>query len=105
MYLDIGPKTVQYYKKIIKKAKNIFWNGPMGYFEVPDFEKGTKSLAREIAKSNAVSIVAGGDTETIVSKYKLDGQFSYVSTGGGAALEFLAGKQLPVLKYLTKKEK
>jgi len=101
-FLDIGPKTVGNFLPIIKNAKTIFWNGPMGVFEIDKFSFGTKKVAQAVARSKATSVIGGGDTESIVAKYKLDGKFSHVSTGGGASLEFLAGKELPMLKYLKK---
>ncbi|MDO8571640.1 MAG: phosphoglycerate kinase [bacterium] len=102
MYLDIGPKTLELYSKIILKSKTVFWNGPMGYFELDAFGEGTKGVAHAIAKSKALSVIGGGDTESIVKKYKLAKAFNHVSTGGGALLEFLSGKELPVMKYLKK---
>jgi len=102
MYLDIGPKTVAHYAAIIKKAKTIFWNGPLGYFEVDQFAAGTKGVAKAIAQSKAVSILGGGDTQSFVKKYRMQKKFTFVSTGGGASLELLSGKEFPVLKYLTK---
>ncbi len=102
-FLDIGPKTVASFLPEIKKAKTIFWNGPMGVFEIDKFSFGTKKIAQAIARSKAISVVGGGDTETVVIKYGLEGKFSHVSTGGGASLEFLASGDLPVLKNLIKK--
>lgn len=101
LYLDIGPKTVERYGQVIDKAKTIFWNGPLGYVENDRFAAGTRALADRIAKAHAKSIVGGGDTEGVLKKLKLMNKFDYVSTGGGAALEFLAQKPLPVLKFLT----
>ncbi|MBU0613359.1 phosphoglycerate kinase [Patescibacteria group bacterium] len=102
-YLDIGPQTVETYKKIIAESKTIFWNGPMGLFEEEEFAKGTKEIADAIVNSNAASIVGGGDTEKIVKMFGLDGKFTHVSTGGGASLEFLAGKKLPAVELLPDK--
>ncbi|MFA6215641.1 MAG: phosphoglycerate kinase [Patescibacteria group bacterium] len=101
-FLDIGPKTVADYLVAIKKAKTIFWNGPMGVFEIDKFAFGTKKIAEAVGRSKAITIVGGGDTETVVAKYKLEGKISHVSTGGGASLEFLAGKELPALKDIKK---
>ena len=101
-YLDIGPKTVAHFMTEIKRAKTIFWNGPMGVFEVDKFSFGTKKISQAVARSKAVTVVGGGDTEIIVAKYDLEGKFTHVSTGGGASLEFLSGKEFPVLKYLKK---
>jgi 3-phosphoglycerate kinase len=101
-FLDLGPKTIANYLAEIKKAKTIFWNGPMGVFEIDKFALGTKKIAQAIGRSRATSVVGGGDTEIVVSSYKLEGKISHVSTGGGASLEFLAGKELPALKYIIK---
>ncbi|MEK9165691.1 MAG: phosphoglycerate kinase [Patescibacteria group bacterium] len=98
--LDIGPRTTDIYSQIVKRARTIFWNGPMGLFENFNFSHGTKKLAEAIAKSKAYSVIGGGDTEAVVTKFDLEGQFGHVSTGGGAALSLLAGEELPVLKYL-----
>jgi phosphoglycerate kinase len=103
MFVDIGPKTMKKFDTIIKSSKTVLWNGPMGVFEVNQFAKGTKSAANAIVKSKAVSVVGGGDTEIIVKKYKLEGKFTHVSTGGGAMLSFLEGKMMPAIKCLIKK--
>ncbi len=103
MYMDIGPKTAALFSAIVKKAKVVFWNGPLGYVESKDFVSGTLEVARAIAKSDAHSIVGGGDTESFLKEYKLRSSFDYVSTGGGAVLEYLSGKELPVIPFLTKK--
>jgi phosphoglycerate kinase len=103
MYMDIGPQTAALFSSIVKKAKTIFWNGPLGYVERPEFARGTLAVARAIAASPARSIVGGGDTEGFLREYKLKKSFDYVSTGGGAVLEFLSGRHLPVLPYLMKK--
>jgi len=102
MFLDIGPGTIARYLTEIKKAKTIFWNGPMGVFEINKFAFGTKKIAEAVARSQSVSVLGGGDTESVVKKYNLEGKFSYVSTGGGASLEFLAGRELPALKNIQK---
>ncbi|MFH1187238.1 MAG: phosphoglycerate kinase [bacterium] len=102
-FLDIGPKTMKKYSDIIKKSKTILWNGPMGVFEVNKFAKGTKAVSNAIISTKAVSVIGGGDTESIVHKYHLEGKFTHVSTGGGAMLEFLEGKTLPAVKPLLKK--
>jgi phosphoglycerate kinase len=98
--LDIGPKTIKVFKKEINKARTLVWNGPMGAFEFKNFAKGTKKIAEAIASSNAKTIVGGGDTLIIIKKLKLGKRLSFVSTGGGAMLEYLAGKPLPGIKAL-----
>lgn len=100
-FLDIGPATVERYAQIISCAKTIFWNGPLGLYEVPQFSHGSRGIATAIAKSAALSILGGGDTEACVKQFKLTKKMSAISAGGGASLEFLAGRELPVMKYLT----
>ena len=103
MALDIGPKTVELYEGIIHGAKTIIWNGPMGVFEKPPFDKGTMALARAVATSGAVSVVGGGDSEKAIKTAGLTDKISHVSTGGGASLEFLSGQILPGVAALTEK--
>ena len=86
---DIGPNTISLYGKYIKSAKTIFWNGPMGVFEIPQFSQGTKKIAKMIAQSKARSVVGGGDSMHAVKLYKVEDKITHVSTGGGATLEFL----------------
>lgn len=95
MFLDIGPNTRRLYRDIILQAKTIFWNGPMGVFEDPAFEEGTKDIARAIAKSPAKTILGGGDTIRSIHHFGLEDRYDYVSAAGGASLEFLSGKVLP----------
>jgi len=102
-FLDIGPKTVANYLVEIKKAQTIFFNGPMGVFEIDKFAFGTKKIAEAIARSKATTVIGGGDTEVVADKYKIAGKISHISTGGGASLEFLAGKELPALHNIIKK--
>jgi phosphoglycerate kinase len=99
--VDIGPKTVGKYTEIIAEAKTIIWNGPMGIFEMPPFDKGTVELAKAIAASNAVSVVGGGDSEKAIKSAGVAEKISHVSTGGGASLEFLAGLELPGVAALN----
>ena len=100
MILDIGPETQKAFNDIINSAKTIVWNGPVGVFEFDQFGEGTKSMALAIAESSAFSIAGGGDTLAAVDKYGIKEQVSYISTGGGAFLEFLEGKTLPAVAVL-----
>ena len=98
--MDIGPKAIKKLNAIIKDAKTIVWNGPLGVFEFKQFSDGTKNLAQEIAKSDAYSIAGGGDTIAAITKFNVKKNISYISTGGGAFLEFLEGKKLPAIEIL-----
>jgi phosphoglycerate kinase len=100
MILDIGPETAKRYAELIAKAGTVVWNGPVGVFEFDAFGKGTETLARAVAASKAFSIAGGGDTLAAVEKYKVENDISYISTGGGAFLEFLEGKELPAVTAL-----
>ena len=100
MILDIGPETASRYAELIAKAGTVVWNGPVGVFEFDAFGKGTETLARAIAASKAFSIAGGGDTLAAVDKYGIEDGVSYISTGGGAFLEFLEGKELPAVAAL-----
>lgn len=100
LILDIGPQTAAQYAQLIDKAGTVVWNGPVGVFEFDAFSKGTEALARAIASSKAFSIAGGGDTLAAVDKFDIAGQVSYISTGGGAFLEFLEGKTLPAVAAL-----
>lgn len=95
MGLDIGPKSIELFTKEIASAKTIVWNGPMGVFEMDAFSKGTEAVARAVAASKAFTVVGGGDSVAAVEKYALESKISHVSTGGGASLELLEGKDLP----------
>jgi len=102
--LDIGPTAIKQFCDVLKDAKTVVWNGPMGVFEIDQFSKGTIEIARQLAEitaQGAVTIVGGGDSAAAVSKAGLDGKLSHVSTGGGASLEFLEGKTLPGLAALS----
>jgi phosphoglycerate kinase len=103
MVLDIGPQTAARYAEMIAKAGTVLWNGPVGVFEFDAFGKGTETLARAIAASPAFSIAGGGDTLAAVDKYGIAGDVSYISTGGGAFLEFLEGKVLPAVAALEQR--
>ncbi len=103
LILDIGPETAKQYAEIVKKAGTIVWNGPVGVFEIDQFGEGTKSLALAIAESPAFSIAGGGDTLAAIDKYQIKDKISYTSTGGGAFLEFLEGKELPAVTILKQR--
>lgn len=105
MILDVGPKTAATYAEIMKQAKTIVWNGPVGVFEFPEFAAGTKALADAIANSTAFSIAGGGDTLSAISQLHIENKISYLSTGGGAFLEFMEGKKLPAVEVLLKRGK
>ncbi len=103
MGLDIGPETIRRYSGIIRQAKTIVWNGPMGVFENPKFASGTFAVARAVADSNAYSIVGGGDSAAAVAQSGVGSKITHISTGGGASLEFLSGQKLPGVEVLTDK--
>mgnify|MGYP001050812753 CR=1 FL=1 len=105
MILDVGPKTRDKFAKIIKNAGTVLWNGPLGVFEIDQFGGGTHVLARAIADSSAFSIAGGGDTLAAIEKYRIESKVSYISTGGGAFLEFLEGKTLPAIAILEERAK
>jgi phosphoglycerate kinase len=103
MIMDIGPETITRYIDLLDSAKTIIWNGPVGVFEFPQFSYGTRALAIAIAKSDAFSIAGGGDTLAAIDQYDLTDQISYISTGGGAFLEYLEGKTLPAVAILEER--
>src|SRR5262245_38221161 len=103
MGLDIGPETIQRYSEIIRKAKTIVWNGPMGVFENPKFALGTFAIARAVAEAQAFSIIGGGDSAAAVAQSGMESRITHISTGGGASLEFLSGQKLPGVEVLTDK--
>lgn len=100
MILDIGPETARQYAALLDKAGTIVWNGPVGVFEFDAFGNGTRSVAEAIARSKAFSIAGGGDTLAAIAKYGVHDRIGYISTGGGAFLEFLEGKKLPAVEVL-----
>jgi phosphoglycerate kinase len=102
MGLDIGPETLKLFKSVVDKSKMIVWNGPMGMFEIKKFSHGTKELAKIVAEAKGESIVGGGSTIEAIRELHLDHKFDFISTGGGAMLEFLEGKMLPGIKPLIK---
>ncbi len=105
LILDVGPQTAKQYAELVKAAGTIVWNGPLGVFEFDQFAEGTKTLAKAIAESSGFSIAGGGDTLAAVDKYEIADKVSYISTGGGAFLEFLEGKDLPAVTVLQERNK
>ena len=103
MILDVGPETAGQFAELLKNAKTILWNGPVGVFEFDQFGNGTKALAQAIAESDAFSLAGGGDTVAAVDKYGVADKISYISTGGGAFLEFVEGKTLPAVAVLEER--
>jgi len=104
MGLDVGPGTVDLFREYIANAKTIFWNGPMGVFEIDAFAAGTEGVARAVAESDATSVIGGGDSVAAVRKLGLEDEMSFISTGGGASLEYVEGKELPGVAVLPDKE-
>lgn len=100
--MDIGDQTIQKIVNVLKNAKTIIWNGPVGVFEFPNFRKGTEMIAKTIANSDAFSIAGGGDTLSVIDMFNIQNNISYISTGGGAFLEFIEGRKLPAIKMLEK---
>jgi phosphoglycerate kinase len=100
--LDIGPRTADLYAQLIKEAKTAFWNGPMGVFEEDQFAHGSEMVARALSEEGLISVVGGGDSLAVLEKYGLGGQVTHASTGGGASLEFLEGRELPGVAVLMK---
>jgi len=105
MGLDIGPKSIELFSKVIKGSKTLLWNGPMGVFEMANFEQGTRAIADAVVAAtqdnNAFSLIGGGDSAAAIAKFNLEEKVSYVSTGGGALLEYMEGKELPGVKAIN----
>jgi len=105
MGLDIGPKTVELFSKTIKDSKTLLWNGPMGVFEMANFEQGTRAIADAVVaatqENDAFSLIGGGDSAAAIAKFNLEDKVSYVSTGGGALLEYMEGKELPGVQAIN----
>ena len=101
--IDIGPQTIDLFSGELKKCRTIFWNGPMGVYEIPQFAEGTKSIAKLIAQLKATTVIGGGSTAEIVNEMELTNYMTHVSTGGGASLMFLEGKTLPGVAVLLDK--
>ena len=98
--LDIGSESVDEFKKILKKAKTVFWNGPLGYFEIDEFAKSTFEIADFLSKIEAKTVIGGGDSVSAIRKLKLENKFTHISTGGGAALAYIKNKNLPAFEAL-----
>ena len=103
IWVDIGPKTVDEFKKELRNAKTIVWNGPLGIFEISKFARGTEDIAKFISGLRATTIIGGGDTASAISKFRLESSMSHISTGGGASLEYMEGKVLPGIAALNDK--
>jgi hypothetical protein len=101
--LDIGPKAIEEFTQVLKNAKTVIWNGPLGVFEFEKFAKGTNAIAKVLSEINAITIVGGGDSVAAVEKGGFSDKITHISTGGGATLEYLEGKELPGIECLENK--
>src|SRR6185436_4043423 len=104
MGLDVGPRTVEEFARILADARTILWNGPMGVFELEPFSAGTRGVATAVAGAKAFTVIGGGDSLLAVKRLGLEGSFDQLSTGGGASLEFLEGRELPGIAVLRKED-
>lgn len=101
---DIGPRTIRAFQDTLRRCKTVFWNGPMGVYELPQFASGTRAMANTLAEIDATTVIGGGSTADMVAEMGLEGKMSFVSTGGGASLEFIGGEKLPGIEALPDKE-
>jgi len=102
--VDIGPQTVKDFSEELRKCKTVFWNGPMGIYEIPQFAEGTQAMAKLLASLEVATIIGGGSTAEVATEMKLADKMTFVSTGGGASLRFLSGEKLPGVEVLLSKE-
>ena len=102
--MDIGPETIKEYVKALNDCKLVFWNGPMGVFEIESFSKGTKAIAEALAEIDGISVIGGGDSASAVKKFNVADKMYYISTGGGATLEFIEGKELPGIQCIADRD-
>ncbi|MFO8143137.1 MAG: phosphoglycerate kinase [Dehalococcoidales bacterium] len=102
--VDIGPRTIRAFENTLHKCRTVFWNGPMGVYEIPQFASGTRAMASTLAEIDATTVIGGGSTADMVAEMGLEGKMSFVSTGGGASLEFIGGEKLPGIEALPDKE-
>jgi phosphoglycerate kinase len=102
--VDIGPRTINNFSEELKRCKTVFWNGPMGIYEIPRSASGTQAMAKLLASLQATTVVGGGSTAEVVTAMKLEDKITFVSTGGGASLRFLGGEKLPGIEALMERK-